>query len=196
MPDEIKVTGDVGEVPIGEGQYAVIDAADVMRVRGFVWKLNSKGEPYTNYPDPDHPKLRTTATLKMMILGVRAKAGQAIKNLDGNQLNCRRENVKLMSLSEARALDRKNYGPQVRAPKVVKKNIRKMLGMQKPPRPEPTFKRRVLDEPTVLVQASLPMSTSDRLKAACKEDRRSVSDAVSEAVSAWLERRASAASRS
>lgn len=196
MSGDIRVTGDVAEVPIGEGQHAVIDAADVPRVRSFVWRLSEKGDPITSYRDPDNPKLFTTATLKMMILGVRAGRGQAIKNLDGNQLDCRRSNVKLMTLAEARALDRKNYGPQVRAPKVVKKSIRRILGMQGPPRPEPSFKQRVLGEPTVPVQAKVVVSLSDRLKAACREDKRSISDVVSEAVSEWLERRASAASRS
>lgn len=188
-PSSIRVSGDIAEVSIGEGQYAVVDATDEPRVKGFYWRLNDKGEPYTSYPDPDFPKIHTTVTMKMMIVGVRAGRGQAIKNLDGNPLNCRRSNVKLMTLSEARALDKKNLGPVVRKPRVVKNSIRRTLGMMAEPRPEPTFKRRVLDEPAFLVQSNVPASVVDRLKAVCKGDKRSISDVVSEAISDWLERR-------
>lgn len=172
-----------------EGMCAVVDAADLKRASIFEWRLSAKGEPKASYPDPDHPTVYTSVTLKALILGVRTKGNRCIKNLDGDPLNCRRANLREMSVAEARALDKKVLGPQIRAPKKVKKDIRRILGTLKPPRPEPLFHRRSDDIQRRLLQASVDVLITERLKSEASASKRSVSDLVEEALREWLAKR-------
>lgn len=117
------------EVEIAGGVKVLVDDPDEIAVRQLAWRLSPKGEPRVQYRDPDNPTLNTSITLKAFLLGVRVKTGHAVKNLNGNPLDCRRCNLRHMTLKEARALDLKNHGPKARRPKVVRKNIRQILGM-------------------------------------------------------------------
>ena len=111
----------------------VMDDEDESVTRQMEWRPNSKGEPYVQYKNPDSPTAYTSITLKAFLLGVRVGAGYAVKNLNGNPLDCRRSNLKQVTLKEARALDIRNRGPRIRKPKVMKKDIRKILGMRRTP---------------------------------------------------------------
>lgn len=120
---------------LGDGHWATVDEADWRLVMPHRWFINEKGTPVTNYKQGD--RSYTQIQLKVMVLGKRAGRSQAIKNLDGDPLNCTRANVKLMSLKEARALDRGVLGPVQR--KAYPKNPKRL---PKPDRPAREKKRK------------------------------------------------------
>lgn len=113
---------------------AIVDDDMEKAVRCFKWSLNAHGVPRAQYPSPDHPTLKTSITLKSFILMERAVSPYVIKNLNGNPLDCRRENLKKMTLKEARALDRENLGPRESIKKIQKKWAKKMVQVDKPPK--------------------------------------------------------------
>lgn len=101
---------------VGDGLFAVVDEDLWHRAREYRWSLKDNGEPRTQYSLGDF-RGHGTITLKAFVIGVRAPRGHAVKNVDGDLLNCCRDNVRLVTLVEARAIDRKNLGPLVRAPR-------------------------------------------------------------------------------
>lgn len=113
-------------VEVGDGHFAVVDAEDWDRVRIFRWSLDPKGEPKTQYALDGG---QTSAQLKMVVIGERAKKGFAIKNLDGDPLNCCRDNVRMVTLSEARRIDRETLGPVIKKKVVRKNNTRHLMDM-------------------------------------------------------------------
>ena len=120
----------VAEIPIHkeEKMFALVDDDMAKAVGCFRWSLSDKGEPRTQHPNPDHPKLYMVTTLKAYVMKERVVSPWVIKNLNGNPLDCRRENLKKMTLKESRALDVKNFGPRETAKKVQKKWTRKLMG--------------------------------------------------------------------
>lgn len=129
-------------IPVrGEDEiFAIVDDEFEKAAMCFVWTLDVRGEPWTSFPNPDHPTVRTSIRLKAMVMLERVVSPWVIKNLNGNPLDCRRENLKKMTLKEARALDAKNFGPRELAKKVQKRCARKLFGRSKPepkpPRPK------------------------------------------------------------
>ena len=119
-------------VEVGDGHFAQVDEEDWDRVKIFRWALNDKGVPKTQYKLDGR---NTSAQLKMVVHGKRAMKGYAIKNLDGNPLNCCRDNVQIMTLSEARALDKKVLGPVIRKKRSMSgRNTRHLLPKDDPRR--------------------------------------------------------------
>jgi len=124
-------------VEVGDGHFAEVDRADWDVVKPFRWFLNEKGIPTARYRQGDGSY--TSVQLKMLIWGRRAEKGYAIKNLDGNPLNCTRKNVRMMTLTEARALDREVLGPPIRAPRP--KNPRRLpRPAEEPKKPKRKFR--------------------------------------------------------
>lgn len=95
---------------VGDGHFAWVDEADYDFVKIYRWALDAKGEPKTQLPDGE--KGWKAIRLKAMLLDWRVQKGHCIKYLDGNTLNNSRDNLKVMTLKEARALDREILGPQ------------------------------------------------------------------------------------
>lgn len=114
---------------LGDGHFAEVDEANWPLVKPFKWFLDKNGVPTAQYKQGDQSYTRIQ--LKMLVFGKRAPRGHAIKNLDGDPLNCVRSNVRMMTLREARALDREVLGPQIRAPRT-----RSPKRLPKPDRPE------------------------------------------------------------
>ncbi len=131
----------VAKIPIAneDGMVALVDDDLAKSAMCFRWALSDKGEPKTQYPHPDNPKMYTSITLKAWVMLERVESPWVIKNLNGDPLDCRRENLAKMTLKEARALDVKNFGPRVRAKKSQGWRSDKILGRQvkepKPPKP-------------------------------------------------------------
>ena len=118
------------------GMFALIDDDLEKAALCFKWSLSDKGEPRAQYPHPDHPTLWTSITLKAWVLMERVVSPWVVKNLSGNPLDCRRENLKKMTLKESRALDVKNFGPQEHAKKVPKNFANKLMGRNVKPKRE------------------------------------------------------------
>lgn len=184
--EEFLLDGDDARIPLGDGYYAFIDASDVDRAKHLRWRIGSSGDPITTVPDPENPHMSVYVQLKIVILGERAGRGQAIKNLNGNQLDCRRKNLKLMSLAEARQIDKRILGPIVRAPRVEVNSARRLMGLVPKPKKETLFNRRRVTEELIMLNASIPVSTLEKFRTKCKKMKRSVSDVASEALDDWL----------
>jgi hypothetical protein len=102
-------------IEVGDGDFVWVDEADYDLVKAYRWSLDTKGEPMAGMSDMDGRP--TTMRMKAMLLNYRTKKGFCVKYLDGNAFNNSRNNIKIMSLKEARALDRQVLGPSIRKSK-------------------------------------------------------------------------------
>lgn len=134
----------VARIPIKNenGMFAVIDDDMEKGALCFKWTLNQNGEPRAQYPRPDYPKLYTSITLKSYVMMQRVVSPFVIKNLNGDLLDCRRENLAKMTLKEAKALDRKNLGPASPKKKVQRKWTKNLVKM---PVPTPKPKKKMFE---------------------------------------------------
>lgn len=110
---------------VGDGHFAWVDEVDYEAVYKYKWALDKNGEPSTQLPCIDGGNKKMT--LKSMLFNYRAERGMCLKYLDGNALNNSRDNIKRMTLSEARALDKKLLGPALPRKWKVKSDVRKIL---------------------------------------------------------------------
>ena len=94
-------------IDLGDEKFAIIDPLYISMVRGRNWKIDSRGDPMTQLPRIDYPKLYSSITLKSLVMGIRARRGYTIQNIDGDRLNCRVSNLRLMKLSETGKQGRK-----------------------------------------------------------------------------------------
>lgn len=92
-------------VDCGDGVFAIVDEGDWDVVRPLTWFLNDRGVPMATYPAGDGT--HTSIQLKAAVLMERMTAGFCIANLDGNPLDCRRANLRKMTLKELRALSKR-----------------------------------------------------------------------------------------
>lgn len=115
-------------VEVGDGHFASIDECYYAMLSIYTWSLNDHGEPRTQVPHIDGGN--ACILMKNMVLGVNLKKGHCVKYLDGNCLNNRQANLKIMTLKEARSLDDKLFGKQIRKKRVVTKNVRKILSIE------------------------------------------------------------------
>jgi hypothetical protein len=112
-------------VEVGDGHFTSIDECYYAMLSVYTWSLNDTGEPRTQIPHANGGN--AVVLMKNMILGTNLKKGFCVKYLDGNYLNNHCSNLKIMTLKEARNLDNKLFGKQIRRKKVVTKDIRKIL---------------------------------------------------------------------
>jgi len=112
-------------IEVGDGHFVWVDEADYDLVKAYRWSLDRKGEPIAGMPGEDGRP--TTMRMKAMLLNYRTKKGYCVKYLDGNTFNNSRDNIKTMTLKEARALDKEILGPPIRKKKVVKNRLRDVL---------------------------------------------------------------------
>jgi len=115
-------------IEVGDGHFVWVDEADYGLVKAYRWSLDRKGEPIAGMPD-EHGR-STTMRMKAMLLSYRTRKGFCIKYLDGNAFNNSRDNIKVMTLKEARALDRKILGPPIRKKRKVGKRIKDILDFE------------------------------------------------------------------
>jgi len=89
-------------IEVGNGNFALIDEKDWDRVNEYkwVWKKGKQVHSLHSIGEPCH-------NLKYFIKGKKGKRGYVIYHLDGNKLNFCRDNLRLITLKKARALDKK-----------------------------------------------------------------------------------------
>lgn len=100
-------------IDVGAGEFATVDAEDWPRIKeeyGEVWYRNSNGHGATYarrvMQDPDGR--RGVLTLQRAVM--QAKQGQRVQLLNGNPLDCRKENLAIMTQAEQQQLMRRHAG--------------------------------------------------------------------------------------
>lgn len=96
----IRITGDIAYVPLTQGLFAIIDAADVPIVEGVAWTAtkDSRGVAYAvthRYRNNG----RSTA-IRMHRILLDAPAGMDVDHIDMDTLNNRRSNLRICSRSQ------------------------------------------------------------------------------------------------
>jgi hypothetical protein len=115
-------------IEVGDGHFVWVDEADYDLVKVYRWSLDKKGEPVAGMAD-EHGR-QTTMRMKAMLLNYRTKKGHCVKYLDGNTFNNSRDNIKIMTLKEARALDREILGPPPPRTWKVKNHVKRILNFE------------------------------------------------------------------
>lgn len=91
----IRIEGQLAYVTLTKGYEAVIDAVDAPLVSASNWSAAlDKGQPYARRG------VRTGGPLSMHRLIVGAKMGEMVDHKDGNGLNNRRSNLRIVSAIE------------------------------------------------------------------------------------------------
>ncbi len=93
---------DVRRIPLGNGLFALVDAADYRRVSKYRWYAKRHGR--TTYATC----LRKGRTVYMHRMVVRARKGCIVDHIDGNGLNNRRCNLRICTHQQNQA----NRGPR------------------------------------------------------------------------------------
>ena len=95
-PLPIRIDGSVAYIPLLCGGEAVVDAADVPLVSPHRWTRNGTGYVYRSYRDPTSEGRRGHSVFlhrELMVPG----EGFVVDHIDGDQLNCRRLNLRVCS---------------------------------------------------------------------------------------------------
>lgn len=109
---DVRRSGDVKtiSIPLTQGKYAVIDAADHELVSGFKWCVQQA--PHTCYAVTAKripgTKKKVVTRLHRLILG--AKPDEVVDHIDGDGLNNRRSNLRLCTPTENQRNTRKQKG--------------------------------------------------------------------------------------
>ena len=94
----ISIDGALAYVPLTKGYVAVIDAADVGLVEGFNWcALLTRGKVYAARADCSGPKQRTVRLHRVIMS---APPGLEVDHIDGDSLNNRRANLRIVTHAE------------------------------------------------------------------------------------------------
>lgn len=102
--DEIERLRSQGGAPegwaslyVGDGQFAICDWADWATVRGYWWRLSSvKGTTrYAQAHSSHDTKTRHRITMHGLIM--KPQPGQSVDHIDGNGLNNRRSNLRIVT---------------------------------------------------------------------------------------------------
>lgn len=95
----IRIEGNVAFVPLTQGHEAIIDATDVHLVNGFNWLASKEGRTFyarRTQGGGNFPSL--TIRLHRAILG--ASDGQEVDHINGNGLDNRRSNLRIVTHAE------------------------------------------------------------------------------------------------
>jgi hypothetical protein len=93
------IDGDIGYLPLADGRYAVIDAADFPECSQYTWRLNA------TYVQTKIK--RRDVALYRLVFGPDLPARVKPVYHDGDRLNCRRANLNILNCSNAAASVRK-----------------------------------------------------------------------------------------
>ncbi len=85
----------MAEIKLSNGMIAHVDDEDLPKVKGYRWRLYKHGSQRHIITDVQLAGSKTSIRLARVILG--ASKGKKCVHRDGNFLNNRRENLKLMS---------------------------------------------------------------------------------------------------
>ena len=97
---EITIIGNVAHIPLTRGMVAIVDAEDFHLVDGRKWSAKVDGEHvYASSNGRDNRGQRKTLRLHRHILGV-TSSGVEIDHIDGNGLNNRRENLRIVTKAQ------------------------------------------------------------------------------------------------
>jgi len=107
-------------VEVGNGYFVKIDEEDWDRVKIYKWSIGSHGDLRASIT---HKYIR----LKNLILRKNTTRGYVIKNIDGNQLNCTKQNIRLMSIKEARIIDEKLFRAGKHKNHIIRNRLKDIL---------------------------------------------------------------------
>jgi hypothetical protein len=94
----IRIEGGVAYIPLTKGREAVIDAADVPLIEGFNWY--AKSSAHTIYAARNVYGSGSQVTVRMHRLLTSADAGLDVDHIDGDGLNNRRSNLRVVRRHE------------------------------------------------------------------------------------------------
>jgi len=112
-------------IEVGDKNFAIVDESNYDQLKIHTWSLDCRSEPVTRIRIDELNLI--TVRMKNMILNKNPSKGYCVKYLNGNPLDNSRKNIKLMTLKQARELDRQMFGPRICKKKEYKKFIRKIL---------------------------------------------------------------------
>ena len=95
---EVRIEGEIAIIPLTQGKFAIIDAADAPLASGRNWHAKlTNSTPYAVSKLPRRSPKRGLS-LHRLIMG--DPPGVFVDHIDGDGLNCRRANLRLATKSE------------------------------------------------------------------------------------------------
>jgi hypothetical protein len=88
------------EIPLTQGKVALIDAEDAARVLQYRWHVAQR--PPNCYAATSTERRRGHRAIYLHRLIVNAKLGEHVDHINGNGLDCRRENLRICTNAENR----------------------------------------------------------------------------------------------
>lgn len=95
-------------IPLTKGKFATIDESDLQLVSQFVWHTADRGR--TCYAATSRDRRSTGEAIYLHRLIANPGPGQHVDHINGNGLDCRRENLRLCTNAENRRNMRKTRG--------------------------------------------------------------------------------------
>lgn len=97
---EIIIRGDIAIVPLTAGHEAIIDSADVPLVAGVNWTANRHASGGLVYATRNIKSRGTWSKVIMHRLIMNAPPDMHVDHCDGDSLNCRRSNMRIVTVRE------------------------------------------------------------------------------------------------
>jgi hypothetical protein len=96
----VEIVGEIARVPLSQGLFAIIDAADVPLVGGYTWTatVNNRATYAVRSALKDEPRHKAKIILHRVIMG--NPTGLTIDHINGDGLDCRRSNLRLATVAE------------------------------------------------------------------------------------------------
>ena len=98
------------KIKLTQGKFAIVDDEDFEYLNRFYWQIYKSGDGIV-YPVRAVPTERRTISIRMVNLIVNGKKGHYLRHINGDRLDCRKENLELLSTNHKRQL-RRNINPK------------------------------------------------------------------------------------
>jgi hypothetical protein len=103
---------EIGTIPLNNGTFAVVDAADIPIVEGRHWSSNSNGYAVASFTH--NGRVRWTRMHRLLLLGLDSDCSLHVDHINGDRLDNRRSNLRLVTSGQNQSNRRKKVNSKHR----------------------------------------------------------------------------------